>query len=420
MHHLKKFYCYFLLVSTLLVADTKETYDWYTSFYEQLSQQDIKSIRYFQIWVAPGKSSPEEILPIGGSLENFELWLESTEEFITSKDFHREIWHGDFLYEITVDKNVYQKYQSLFEKLKAKYGGSFEFNVIEEYRPQDQQSPMRIGYEQCLCGVASVCSDYWRFAHSRKEEFEINIYADIDTLSQSIKTKKGQSHEKLGLSTSNNFGIYVPFFWSQGDLHWNTDMLIFKKVAAQQYNQIQALFEDTFEKQALSFEYILKHQKNLENIGSYNEYLADLEKRLELFLVAPETQLNRYELIMSAAGPGFWLGMTQQNLAQPYWHGASDSVDNYFSWVSPDIQESYERADGILLDTLYTHDEKVKILKMIFMLYDRAYLKNQNIDWKKSLEAGFREEILKNQKILDELPPQLNFLKKNTQSFLRA
>lgn len=417
MPHFKNIYWYLLFLGTLLGAQDKEPYDWYAYFYESLSQQEIKSIRYFQLWVAPGKNSPQEVLPIGGSQKNFELWLESTEEFLSSKEIYRQVWDGNFIYEITVDKNVYEKHQTLFENLKEKYDPYFEVSLIEDYQPKEAMSQMIVGYEQCLCGIASVCSDYWRFAHSQKEDFEVNIYADIDTLSQSIKTKKGRSDHNLGLNPYGSSGIYVPFFWTPSQLHWNTDILIFKNVSDLTYKKIQALFEDTLQKQALSFEHILKQQSQLQKIKFYEEYLDYLDRRLQLFLSQPQAELNRYQLIMFGIGPGFWLGMTQQNLANPYWHGASDNVDNYFSWVLKDIQESYESANGTLIDTLYSFEDKVNIIKMTIMLYDRAYLKKHNLEWSASLEAGFRSEVNKNQKILKELPAQLNFLKKNTESF---
>lgn len=415
MQYPKNIYWYLLFFSTLLGAYSKETHDWYASFYQSLAEQDIKSIRYFQIWVAPGKTSPQDALAIGGNQENFELWLQTAQEFIGSKDFYRQIWEGDFFYEITVDKNVYEKHEALFEELKAKYGRSFDVSLIEDYQPQKVDSPMHIGYDQCVCGVASVCSDYWRFAHSQKEEVEINIYADIDTLSQAITTKKGHSHEKFGLGMHQSSGIYVPFFWTPGQLHWNTDMLIFHNVTKKSYQQIQALFQETLKEQALAFEYILKQQSTFKNIKSYEEYWDDLERRLTLFLTQPHVALNRYQLILFGIGPGFWLAMTQQELATPYWHGASDNVDNYFSWVLADIEKSYERVDSALLDTLYTEEDKVNIIKMILLLYDRAYLKKNKVDWYALFEAGFREEILKHQKLLRELPAQLNFLKKSTQ-----
>lgn len=76
------FYCT-LVASSLLVAKShQESYDWYLSFYQSLAQQKINKIRYFQIWVAPGKESAAETLPIGGSKENFELWRQTIEEFI--------------------------------------------------------------------------------------------------------------------------------------------------------------------------------------------------------------------------------------------------------------------------------------------------------------------------------------------------
>lgn len=409
LHLLRVVICTILLATLFLGAKNQQRDDWYKSFYQNLAQQHVNSIRYFQIWVSPGSNSPQEALPIGGSQSNFELWLQTTQELMESPAAHLSIWSGNFLYEIMVDKNVYQKHESVFHSFKKKYGNNFEVSLIEDHKPHES-SPLFIGYRQCLCGVAAVCSDYLRILHTPKKDFEINIYADIDTLSQAIRNKKQHSFQELGLNINEN-GVYFPFF-SNKLLSVNIDMLVFKGISEVVRNYMTDFIEERLQRQKVFFNNVLAGDALL-GVKNIDEYEELLQKRVFLLLSEPQTGINRDHVITDTVSANFWLRLAQKGWAYPYWNSMADTVKNYHSWKMEGSVASYESVDINLIMMNYSLAEQKVIIQLALMLYDQAYLKEQTVEWNDDFIRLFHERIFLNKELIESLPVYLRFLKNN-------
>lgn len=387
-----------------------QDFSWYQPFYEKLRDDDISSIRYFQIWVAPGGNSASQKLWVGGNQQNFDIWLQSTEEFLESALFFKKLWPGRLVYELTVDSAVYESHCAIFQSLTTRYPDHFHLTLIEDYAPETD-SPMRIGYEQCSLGVASVCSDYWRIKHFYNPHFTINIYADIDTLSQALCYKKQDSARGLGLELPKD-GIYFPFF-NNSKLGFNIDFIAFKRVSPGEEHLIQACLEERLLAYQPVFRALLQQHEIL-FLESYHQYKNFLQQRIIMLKASQHIELNRYHLISSLISTNFWLNLAQKGHAYPYFDSMADTVENFSSWVSPGITPCYESVDGELLRTFYTDAEQERLITLFLMLYDKDFLRKHPTTWSQEFEEDFQKYIQLSQELIGSLSLQCNLLKINT------
>lgn len=391
------------LVSFFLYSDYSPS-SWYDDFYRSLQKQEIKSLRYFQIWV-----NPDEFVPIGGDREKTDLWQHAIEEFIDSSKNCNELWDGAFVYELVVDQKVFAGHQQLFASWQQRYGDKFRLRFIEE-SPPEAGTPMAIAYQQCLSGVAAVCSDYWRVVYGVDADVELNIYADIDTLSQGLTAKKQPSGQALGVNNLSP-GLYFAYI-DEPYQHWNNDFLIMYQPSQDSLNQVTALLAEQLERNQVSYDSLLNRQ-DLSNINSLQEYELFLKNRVDAFLNAPLSELNRFSLIINKIGPNFWERASQQGLVRPYRQSISDDVESYDSWNEHNFARHYESITVDFLKIFYDRREQKNLLSVLLLLNDRPFLRKKQVAWLADFENYFETVMGSQKEFMTTLPSHLNIIKKS-------
>ena len=389
-----------LCCPSIAKAHSKD-YRWYHDFYEKLSEQNILSVRYFQLWVAPGLQSGSEPVPIGGNTAHFMKWQSVVEEFLDASEYYQHIWDGVLVYEITIDKNIYAANKELFERWEAHYGAKVRISLIEDFEPV-KSCPVHVAYQQCRSGVASVCSDYWRWSHANDPSFDLNIYMDVDTFTQSLSKKRYHSSQEIGITLPHE-GIYVPFFDTGGILQWNTDMLIFYKPHEQHLRQIQALFANEIHQEQWALQ-DMAEQFQRRDLTTFEQYQQDMPRRVAAFMKYPNQNINRYSLIMKSIGPNFWERVVQRQMAYPYWYGASDDINNTMTWGGKGVANNFDCLNVQVLNEIFEFSEQELIVEMMLMAHDRGMFLRQKPSWMDDFDSRLTQLLKDNEAIIARMP----------------
>lgn len=402
-------WCPLLFAHTPQEPQAESDLSWYEDFYSEISHQNIRSLRYFQIWVTPGQKFGVSVTPIGGSSQAYQQWQENMQQFFEAYQYYGPTCGATLNYELIIDRGVYQAHQELLDAWKSKYPELFRLTLIENAQPAIGD-PMAIGYEQCKLGIAAVCSDWWRASHLYHPDFEVSVYFDIDTLTQALTEKGQKSSQVLGLHSKKG-GISLPFDEKVKNLYWNNDFLISWDPEPQQVKKIQAHLEHRLLSQKAAYHDIARQFHRAE-IASFSQYQKDLSARIETAFHNPEQNIARYSLIMREIGPNFWGRLSQEKTAQLSRDTASERAMHTWSWLDERSTLSYQLLNTeILSDYGFTQNEKETVVQLVLMLLDRPLLKKRIVSWLKDFEAAISEESLSNQALIDSLPQEFAWLK---------
>jgi hypothetical protein len=401
---------------SLLSQDQPKKFQWYQDFYQTLANHRITSFKLMQIWVAPHANDLESAPLIGGNLKNFELWRVATEELLRSDAAYQDVWRGRFIYEIVVDEKTRHKHQALFDSWQELYAPIFKITLINDLQP-DKNSPLAIGYQQCLSGVAAVCSDYLRFDYNLDSESDITVYMDIDTMSQALTKKQGRSAQILGADLREP-GLYsVAFYDKNSSIHWNNDTLIFYNLSKEQQKKLRSILNDKLLNQKIAYDNILD-KSHLNAISSFSDYQEKLKQRVLSFIQNDHQWLHKYDLILNNIGPGFYVDLLQQGLSHTYWHSASDFVEGYASWTD-ELQTNVCHFNTQVLRFYYDEETIHMLLHILLMLYDADYVCQKCPSWCEDFKEHLIYLLQQNESLIRDLPTHLKIVTIMADKFLK-
>ncbi|MBM4222512.1 MAG: hypothetical protein FJ161_01735 [Gammaproteobacteria bacterium] len=309
---------------------------WHDSFFQELNHSAARSCRMIQIWVSPGAQNPDQARLIGGDDLKFQKWKKSLEAFCQSATPWVKKYPNSFQIELIVDENVLKKHQELQEDWHEKYGDMIKWTVWNTQLDdrQEQWSSARIHCEQ---GSGSICSDWLRILALFDQNFDINIYIDIDTFSEVYGHQKiFDSAKALGVYHIES-GLYNTYFSSPFGASWNNNLLIDRDTKPQVIRALHEISQSELQKYHILYKHIATRKTRLQKTSM--QYDAEIEDMVDWAIQHPSYNINEYAQILGGMqggiGPGLWEEMLERGFSQPYYFGAHDDlIGNYGSWQS--------------------------------------------------------------------------------------
>jgi hypothetical protein len=345
---------------------------WYNSFFDKLIEKDVHNVRFFQVWVSPFQDH-RAIALVGGNNERFDLWKEATEAFFDTALLYQDRIY--FQYQILVDQKVKDRHKSLVDHWRVKYGEMVQWILLDSIS-YPQESSYQSGFQQCITGCASVCSDFLRLTQLKNDRFEIDIYMDIDTFSQSYNHKNTiSSKHALGAHITDP-GMYHTFHVTNKMVSYNCDLLVAYKLTLDKQQSLKNDMSIILKDYRPLYDHI-SQQYQRAALLSYDLYNASIEPLIQWAIDHPSRNINQYGLILGGIGPGFWKTQLQKNISHPYRYGFTEDFDNYFSWRDAQsyLPYAFETYESLLA---YYQDENIakNFLWLNISLYDYIMFKS--------------------------------------------
>ncbi|NBX71387.1 hypothetical protein EBQ91_00535, partial [bacterium] len=339
--------------------------DWYGAFFKELSQQNIKSYRFINIWAQGERYKKEDYSYIGGQHKNYRVWKKSVENFLFEAKQHLEY---KILFEVFVDQRTYALCFDTLAKWEKTYPHTFKITLIDQLKDDDFLiEPLK----QCSEGIPAICSDVLRVMYLHNPDYEVNVYMDVDTLIEGYRSrKKYSSINAFGLQLPGK-GIFNTLEMSPNKIIWNNDFIV-DKGTDKDWDLIQSFLKQNFTLYQKAYRDIYRRSIR-SKLESFSDYLEDLEERALWWQQNSHMNFNQNSMIGQVLSGGFFADMLFRELSYPYKVNNCMSEKNYRSWAG---EETYINNVFMSFDmnrARFDQQSSIFILKFTLMLYDYLY-----------------------------------------------
>jgi hypothetical protein len=364
----------------LLTIGLHEKRNWHHSFFKALEDQKIEHYRLLSIWVRGDQPDHKPVNPIGGSEEKFIAWKKAMNAFLKAaqkkeKPFVRVA--------LILDKETRAITQELISQWEQDYPGHLDIIFLENLVTVESDRTLLQGFKQCTEGIPSICSDFLRNKYLHDEKYEVNVYLDIDTFTQSYEHRYSlKSADVFGLGLGIK-GLFNTFNYNKGSISWNGDLLI-DYDSQTNWPYIHALLKEELDHYNHFYEDIIQRSYRL-RLPSLTAYQENLVERMHWWIKNPDRNFNQNALIIQGIGPVFWEKMMLRNQSNPYSLSNTKHLDNYFSWNE---DKKFTFFNYLCIESLSAQMNEGfahSLLKITLMIYDYQYFNVRQLPWMNDL-----------------------------------